>query len=239
MSVLELLRGRMAARKTTADETLAAAAKRLAAGESIDHGAVETALVETRQTVDEFETMVATANRRRELRAALDKGPAANTKLEKLQTTAAHERAQFEKIQTAWFERAAELDGQIRAAETIVGRARDAREELVKPASVPEPVRTRLVEAHAALEEAHTKRSALEHEVKEVRDRLKQRNEFADHYRELNTAGLHGTAEDYETLAKRCERRLAELQPELDEALAAVADAEKELAAAESVAVKA
>lgn len=239
MSVLELLRGRMAARKNTADETLAAAAKRLAAGESIDHGAVETALVETRQTVDDFEAMVSVATRRREFRAAMDKGPAATTKLEKIQSTAANERAQFEKIQTAWLQRAAELDEQIRTAESIVGRARDAREELVKPANVPEPLRTRLVEAHAALGEAHTTRERLEREMREVRDRLKQRSELANHYRELNATGQFGTAEDYETLAKRCQRRLAELEPEFAEATTAVAAAEKELAAAETVAVKA
>lgn len=238
MEVLELLRTRMRARKTTAEENLFSAANRLASGETIDHAAVESALVETGRTVEQFEELCDIARRRRALKADMDRGAAAQAKRDKSQATADRERAQFEKIHTAWMERAAELDAEIANHAGIVARAEAARGQLLDARNLPEPIRSNLTNVHALLAEAHDRLEQLQRAAKEQREN-KERNEgFAEQHRKFNTTGTAGNADDYERLAKRAVRRLAELAPEIEAAQAAVSAAKSNVDAVEAAALK-
>lgn len=239
MQVLDMLRTRLASRKTTADETLVSAANRVAAGETVDVAAVENALVDMGRDFEYFENMCTTARRRREWRVHLDRIPAATTRLEKARAAAERERAQFDKIAAAWHQRGRELDAEIHAAEELLNRGLSAREELTKPENTPGPVGQRVAEARAAVEVAETNLGALRRQQRDATERLKRNTDFREHHTKFNTHGPAGqNAADYDRLAKRAERELAELEPAINDAMAAVDDAKQELAAAEAAAVK-
>lgn len=238
MQVLEMLRSRFNERKTNATETLANAAKKLAAGETVDHAAIENAIVETGTTVDDFEHMVELARRRHGWRSTYEKGTAANTRLEKANATAERERGQFEQIKTAWLERAAELDAEIRAAQKVVDAAAAARTDLTRPQNVPGPVGQQLVDAHRALSEASGRVSDVARQLKEQRELEKSQREWADHKRTLNQSNEHGSADDHEARANRAARRIKELESELKEATAVEAAAAGRLQKAEAAALK-
>lgn len=238
MQLLEILRTRAGQRNQTALESLQAAANRAAADETVDHTAVEKALDELRMTVDDFDAMCSLARNRRQWKAAMDRGAAAEKKLAALGETVERERGQFEKIRAAWMARATELDAEIDVARRTAGAARDAREQLVRPENLAEPWRTRVADALAALQEAENSIGPLEREMREQRERLKSHTEAAEHHKNMNTMGHFGDWQDYERHAKRAERRLAELVPEHVEAVAARDAASKELAAAQESAAR-
>lgn len=238
MQILELLRTRRAERRLTADQTLAAAANRLAADETVDHTAVETALLEAGRSVEDFETMCETARRRRQWRAAFDRGTAAKTRLEKARTTAERERNQFEQIRTQWLERAAQLDAEIAAADAVVRAADDARRELVDPRNVPGAAGDELAAAHAELAAASDAVSALGRQLREQRELEKSQREWADQKRTLNQTTLHGGPEDHERRAERAARRIKELESELREATAAEGAAAARVQKLEAAALK-
>jgi hypothetical protein len=238
MSVLEILRTRMTQRRATADETLLAAANRLAANETVDHAAVEAALVETGRTVDEFAAMVELAGKRREWRLTADKGNPARARLDKARSTAERERAQFEATQAAWFQRAGEIDAEAHAAETVVARADNARAELVAPRNVFEPLRTRLQEAHAGVEEALRVVSEIQRELAKHREVAKREEGFRDYKTGLNKTDFQGSPEDHARRAATATRRVAEHEAQLTVANTELAAAQRELAAAEAAALK-
>ena len=187
-----------------------------------------------------FRSMVSLARKRRMWKADLDRGPAARARLEKAQATAERERAQFEKIQTAWFARAAELDAEISSATAVDTTAQLARQQLVEPANVPHPTRSRLEEAHAAKDEADARVEKLQREIREAKE-IKNRHEgFAAHHTEFNTRSPDGTTgEEHAQRARRAERRVNEFEGELAIAAADATDAAKELAEAQAAALKA
>lgn len=218
MQVLEMLRSRVTARRATAAETLVAAAARAAAGENVDPGSVEKALFEAGHTVDDFAAMVELATKRSEWRKAWAKHDAAAGKLQKAQATGERERAQFEKVRTAWLERAREIDVEIRNATKTVDAARAARAELVNPRNVPSAYGVELSEAHAALDAEHARVGGIERELREARDIERQQREWAEHKRNMNTTNEHGGPEDHELRADRAARRAKELEAELKDA---------------------
>jgi chromosome segregation ATPase len=194
--------------------------------------------VETGRDVDEFAAMVELAGKRREWRLTADKGNPARAKLDKARATADRERAQFEAIQAAWFQRAGEIDAEAHAAESVVARADTARAELVAPRNVFEPLRTRLQEAHAGVEEAQRVVADIKRELHKYREVVKREEGFRDYKSGLNKVNEHGAPEDHARRAASASRRVAEYEAQLTVANDELAAAQKELTAAEAAALK-
>lgn len=238
MQVLEMLRSRIAQRVMGADQTLTTAANRLAANENVDHGAIENALIETGRTVDDFDALCVLARRRREWRAILDKGPAAKTRLDKAQATAARERAEFERVQSEWFARAAEIETDIAAAERVTSAVSAARAELVNPRNVYGAAGKQLAAAHEAVEAATARVAAINRELPQLRELEKSQREWAAHKKELNASTVGGDAESHTVRADRAARQIKELQTELKTATADETAALEQLQALEAAALK-
>lgn len=238
VGIFEALAERMATRTRTHNETLLAAARRLANGESADDAAVDAALAATGKTVDEFRELVELCQRRREWYAAMDRGPAATTMLDKLQAAAARERAAFEQVEQAWRSRAAELDAQIRAAETTTTAAGAARDKLVHPDNVPGDLADRIRQAHDDVAATATAMERNRRERREAAEREKSQREWADHKRGLNQHTAGGSADDHERNATRAAKRVAELDAELPDVERAAANAVAELRRLEALALK-
>jgi chromosome segregation ATPase len=236
LTVLEALRERMATRRRTHNETLLAAARRAAAGESVDDAAVDAALWSTGKDVDEFRRLVELCQRRRDWYAAMDRGPAAKATLDKLKATMDRERAAFEQAAAAWRVRATELESQISAATTTVAMATDARNQLVAPDNVPGELAARISEAQ---ELANATADAVEQNRRERRERAEAAKTQREWAQEKRDAG-HGPVgvDEHERAATRAEKRVAELDAELPNAERAHADAERELRRLESLALK-
>ena len=223
MKVLDLLRGRKVERHTNNADAIAAAARKTAANESVDHLALEHAMVEEGLSVEDFATLVGQAERRQSWRAAMDKLPAATARAAKANATIEKERAAFEAVRDAWFQRANELDAELSAAETIVRAGNDAREQLSTPANVPGVVGERLAEAAADQQEAVERVAGVERARREWHENLSRNNGFAERHNDSERG------KDYSRLATQAERRLAELAAELVDANAALVDAQKHL----------
>lgn len=223
MKILELLRGRLAERHTNNADTIAAAARKTAAGETVDHLALENALVEERLGVEDFVALVTQAERRQSWRAAVDKLPAATARAAKATGTIAKERAAFEAVHAAWVVRGTELEAELEAAETLVRAGEEARAKLSNPANVPGAVGERLAEAMGDQQEAVERVAGVERQRREWGENLSRRLGFVRQH--------DGTpeAQEHARLAAQAERRLAELAAELADANTALAAAQKNL----------
>jgi hypothetical protein len=105
VALLDALRGRVKQREGNALDTIAAAARAAARGETYDVGAIEKALAETRQTPGDFERAVELARKRLAWLADFEKLASATTKVTKLESTAEAEKAKFEAARRAFMER--------------------------------------------------------------------------------------------------------------------------------------
>jgi hypothetical protein len=237
-AIFEALAGRMAARKRTHTETLVAAARRLATGESVDDAAVAEALEASGQTLDDFQALAELCQRRRTWYVEMDRGPAAVARRDKATATLEREKAAFEQIQNAWFARAGVLEGEIAAAGKVADAARAARGNLVHWDHVPGELAGQIHEAHEAVAAAHGVVATLERERRQQTEREKSERDWAEHKRTLNLATPAGDAADHERAAKRAARRLAEIEKELPAARQAVEAAEAELRRLEAAALK-
>lgn len=238
MKIFDLLRSRVNERRLSALETLVAAANRVAADESVDHAAVESALHEAGRSVDDFENMVELARKRRAWRADHDKGKAANARLAKAQATADRERAQFETIREAWIARATELDNQIRSAQQLVDAANSAAYELVRPDNVPGAPGEQLRVAHDELAKCSSEVSRCSQGIRHETELEKTHTAFADEKEALNKSTPYGDAEDHKRRAASAARRKAEWAEQLKAAEAAERDAAARLQQAEASAMK-
>jgi hypothetical protein len=238
MKLFEILRSRVNERRMSALETLVAAANRVAADESVDHAAVESALHEAGRSVDDFENMVELARKRRAWRADHDKGKPANTRLAKAQATAERERAQFETIRAAWMARATELDNEIRAAQKLVDAANSAAYELVRPDNVPGAPGEQLRVAHDELAQCSSEVARCSRGVRHETELEKTQLAFAAEKESLNQSTPYGDAADHKRRAASAARRKAEWAEQLKTAEAAERDAAARLQQAEAAAMK-
>lgn len=238
MRVLEMLRSRSRERHNTAAETLLAAANRLAADESVDHAAVERALVDAGQDVDAFEALCDLAKRRREWRATFDRRATADMKLAKATMAAEREREAFEATAAAWRMRGAELDEEIRIHTAVVSAADTARERLVLPENVPAPLGAKLAAAIAERDAAAERVGTATRELRAARELHKQQTEWASHKKEFNLSTPGGDAADHERRANRAARRAAELLEELKAAQSAEEEAANNVRSLEAAALK-
>jgi hypothetical protein len=223
MKVLDLLRGRQAERHTNNADAIAAAARKTAAGETVDHLALEHAMVEEGLSVEDFAALVGQAERRQSWRAAMDKLPAATARVAKTNATIERERVAFEAVRDAWFQRANELDAELAAAEPLVRAGNEAREKLSNPANVPGVVGERLAEALADQAEAVERVAGVGRQQREWGENLSRNNGFAERHNDSERG------KDYARLGAQAERRLAELAAELADANTALAAAQKNL----------
>ena len=238
MNILEAISTRMAARKTSANETLVAAARRLAAGESADEAAVERALVETNTPLETFRDMVELCQRRRAWYAAMDKGPAAAARRDKAAGVLEREAAAFQAAEQTWLARRRELSADLDDAERIVAAARDARDNLVRADNIPGQLADRLREAHDAVAAAAGRVEKLNRDRRQWVEQQKSQEGFAEHKRGLNLRTPQGDAEDHARAAARAARRVAEVDVELATARQELEAAEKHVASLEAAALK-
>jgi chromosome segregation ATPase len=236
-SILDVLRTRMVARRETNAETLMAAARRIAAGETVDPSAVETALVAERATVEDFEGMCELARRRQVWHATRDRGPAAIVARDKLTNELEAERQRFEAARLAWVAASDKLNAKLSAAINTVSASNDATDNLTHPKNIPGPLGDKLaaaLDAHTtALDAAENARRTL----RDARERVKSEHEWCTHKATYNNE-RYSTLADHQAALARWQRRLPELETAVKEADAAVAAAEKTLADLRAAALK-
>jgi hypothetical protein len=227
--ILEALRMRMVQRRETNAESLAAAARRIAAGETVDAASVESALVAEGRSVDDFEALVELARRRQLWHAARDKGPAATRERDKLQSELDAAKEAFEKSRLAWVERSGSLAARIRAFDVVVQAADDATAKLTDPANIPGITAERIRTADAAHVEAMDAVETIRRELREARSRVKTETEWVQHKKDFGNNTHLSTLDDHKRALARAERRVSELEAALPPAEAAVAAALKTL----------
>lgn len=237
-AIFERLAGRMAARKRTNAETLLAAARRLANGESMDDATVAEALDNAGQTLEHFQTLVDLCQRRRAWYVAMDRGPAAIAKRDKATVVLEREAATFEETRQVWVQRAHVLEAEVSAAAQVADAAREARSSLLHWDNVPGDLAGQIHEAHESVAVANQALATLEREQRQQRETEKSQSDWAEQKRTLNQSTPYGGAEDHERLAKRATRRLAEIETEMAAARKAVEAAEAELRRLEAAALK-
>jgi hypothetical protein len=236
--ILEALRMRMVQRRETNAESLAAAARRIAAGETVDAASVESALVAEGRSVDDFEALVELARRRQLWHAARDKGPAATRERDKLQSELDAAKEAFEKSRLAWVERSGSLAARIRAFDVVVQAADDATAKLTDPANIPGITAERIRTADAAHVEAMDAVETIRRELREARSRVKTETEWVQHKKDFGNNTHLSTLDDHKRALARAERRVSELEAALPPAEAAVAAALKTLDERRAAALK-
>ena len=229
VGILETLRSRMVQRRETNAESLAAAARRIAAGETVDAASVETALVAEGRSVDDFEAMCELARRRQTWHAARDKGPAAIIQRDKLNAELNDARELFERSRLAWVEKSGRLSSQLSAVVSIVQASDDATDRLTNPANVPGVLAERLRAADAGHVKALDALETVRRELREARARVKNETDWCEHKKQFNSNTHMSTLGDHQKALARAERRVGELEAALPPAEAAVAAALKTL----------
>ena len=237
MNVLDLLRTRQTGRRMDAADVLADAAAAAAAGKTVDHGAVETALRETGQTLDQFEQLVRCATRREAWRKDAAKLDDARRKLAKAEATAAKERQQFDQVRDAWVVRARQLDNEIAAARKQVERGDLARGQLLDPDNALGGAGERLKAAQVARDEAAAAESEARKAVQIEQDHMDRHQRFADQKAQFGGTE-HGDAEHHLRMKRQAANRQKAAKQEHVLAVAALDTAEQELAKAEQEALK-
>jgi hypothetical protein len=177
-AILDALRGRMKQREENALDTFAAAARAAARGEAYDVAAIERAIVELGKTPAEFEAAVAVARKRVAWLADVDKLSAATAKVNKLEASAATEKAKFEAARRAFIEKAEAIDADLAAARATQDRGRDARTNLLDPRGVPGTIGHKYREAVAEAEAATATLVEAQRTLREVRQRVKSEREW-------------------------------------------------------------
>lgn len=208
MNILERLRSRMIERTGSNADILAAAARRTAAGENVDHAAVESALEMSGQTVEDFEDMVALAQRRQEWFRSLDALPSATATATKAQSGLDAAGATFEATRLAHDVVCTRLNADATAAASRIHEAVQARGNLLLPANVFEPLSTKLADARATAAAAKTDFDATEWTLREDREAEKLEQNWIEHKKAAGD-NQYSSGEGHELLLKRVQRRIA------------------------------
>jgi hypothetical protein len=212
--VLDALRARATRRHETAGETVWAAAKRLAAGESANPEQVEAALAEAGLQLDDFDGLVKLAGQRREWFAALDRATPARTKFEKLKATMEAERAAFDDMCRRWQERAAAADAELAEFERVMREGDAARDALCRPGNLPPATGQRM---QAALDDQHAAVVAVEDAKRQLREQreIEHRREWMAAQKREGGRWHPLDIDEDERAAKRAGKRAAELEQEI------------------------
>jgi hypothetical protein len=233
VAILDALRGRVKQREGNALDTIAAAARAAARGETYDVGAIEKALVETRHTTADFERAVELARKRLAWLADFEKLASATTKVAKLESTAEAEKAKFEAARRAFMEKADAIDADLRTARIVRDKGAQARSQLLDPRDVPGVIGEKYREAVAEKEAADVILGDATRALREIVERVKSEEGWikqltAADEKELRPDRIltksaappqeHYRLEDHRRALARAQRRRAEAEAQLTEA---------------------
>jgi len=237
-NVLDLLRGRLQQRADNAVDVLAQAARDHAAGQTVDVGAVESALVETRQTADDFAKLCEIAGRRREALLAVERLQSSSGKLTKANSAIEAEQRRFEEVRMAHVERITSLDSERAAAQSAVTAAEQGRSVLLNLKLVLGTVAERYRQAISERDDAAGTVQALERELKDATSEIKSQEEWITQLGQSDAQSSY-RLQDHVNAKRRAERRTAEATSQLSEARKVLAQASRTLADLELQVLKA
>jgi hypothetical protein len=166
-ALLDALRGRMKQRELNAIDTVAAAARAAARGQTYDVGAIENALIEARLSMDDFEAAVAIAGKRIAWLADFEKLANASNKFKKAEAAIAAEQAKFEDAKRAFMQKFEALDSDLANARGARDAGERARGSLLDPANVPGTIGDRY---RSAVAEAEASEAAVEDAMRKMRE---------------------------------------------------------------------
>jgi len=250
-NVLDLLRGRLQQRADNAVDVLAQAARDHAAGQTVDVGAVESALVETRQTADDFAGLCEIAVKRRDALVAVERLQSASGKLSKANAAIEAEQRRLEEIRLAHVERITVLDSERAAAQSAVTAAEQGRGVLLNPKLVLGTIAEKYRAAISDRDEANALVSMLEQELREATADAKSEEEWVKQLTQSDsqprsfgmisspTQQTSYRLQDHVNAKQRAERRAAEATKQLSEARKVLAQASRKLADLELQVLKA
>jgi hypothetical protein len=170
--IFDQLRSRARSAEATALDTIAAAARAVAAGGNANIDAVEKALATIGKQPADFEAAVALARRRAEWLIAADKVTSAKSKVTKTESALLVEGNKFIEARDAYAHKAAVLQFELDEANQAIRDGSTARERLLDPANVPGGVAAEYAEAFKEARQAGAQRDNAEHRLTELERRL-------------------------------------------------------------------
>ena len=170
--IFDVLRTRARSAEATALDTIAAAARAVAAGGTADVNAVEAALAVIGKKPDDFEAAVALARRRAEWLIAADRVTAATSKVKKSETALQAEAEKFFQARDAYAEKAQVLQYELDEANQMLRDGATARERLLDPRNVPGGIAAAYGEAFQEAKKAGGERDNAEFRLSELERRL-------------------------------------------------------------------
>jgi hypothetical protein len=248
LELLEKLTTRMRARELNAHDQLAAAAKAVARGQTVDIGGLEEALASTRQTVGDFKAICEHESARTERLATFAKLPAAKRKHDQLQKAMAAEDAKFTEVREAFQARYRKLELEFREIEREVDTANAARDWLIDYRSAKGALGEQYREAVDAEQAARVVVDGINRRMGELRRSIKSVDSdleqlTASWQREITGSLTIAVQRDGHPLSKRMPAEMAEKVDALDRKkkrfAAELAEVEKSLPAAEKAVVAA
>ena len=251
--IFDRITSRRRDRELSAQEQLAAAAKRHVLGETVDVGSIEDALFTTGQSVDDFRKLCESEDQRRKCFQRIEAGASSKTKLDRVEQQIAAEIMKFSEIRSAHEARVAKLDDERREVVPLVDAAAAAKDWLLDPRNAIGAVGQEYREALDQEQQAESVVEGLQRAAKELRGDVKSCDSEIEHVRSQLDAVLGGSrppirkagephvrpipadvAEKIDSLEQkktRQTRRLSETQVEIDRAVVLVAPAKARLAA--------
>ena len=170
--IFDVLRSRAQSAEATALDTIAAAARAVAAGGTADVNAVEAALAVVGKKPDDFEAAVALARRRAEWLIAADRVTSATSKIKKCETALHAEAEKFFQARDAYAEKAQVLQYELDEANQMLRDGATARERLLDPKNVPGGIAATYEEAFREAKQAGGERDNAEFRLAELERRL-------------------------------------------------------------------
>lgn len=241
-AVLDRLSGRLKQRTKSAREIVEQAARKIAAGESVDEAALESAIVEAGLAVDDLGRLAEFYSRRAEKRKLLDALGGARKRLAAVDAKISAENAKHAEIVDAYKKRWLALREEADAATREVDAGRAARDWLLELANCPPSLQDdyrRLLDDEQAATVAVGDAQRLARQIREDIESQKRWIESLDgaSSREIEAPTVAVNyrnpviRQNDEKIEDR-RQRLKRLEGRLVDADAAVAAAEKQLAAA-------
>lgn len=170
--IFDVLRTRARSAEATALDTIAAAARAVAAGGTADVTAVEAALAVIGKKPDDFEAAVALARRRAEWLIAADKVTSAKAKVTKTESALQTEGEKFLQARDAYAEKAQVLQYELDEANQAIRDGTTARERLLDPKNVPGGVAAEYEKAFQETRKAKGDRDNAEFKLADLERRL-------------------------------------------------------------------
>jgi hypothetical protein len=170
--IFDALRSRARSAEATALDTIAAAARAVAAGGNANIDAVEKALATIGKQPADFEAAVALARRRAEWLIAADKVTSAKSKATKTESALLVEGNKFIEARDAYAHKAAVLQYELDEANQAIREGGTARERLLDPANVPGGAAAEYAEAFREAREAASQRNNAEFKLADLERRL-------------------------------------------------------------------